>query len=589
MFTSGLTVSYSQFFYEETPSGFDDFSTGKKKELLFEKLKEYMTGIGKKDLILKCIGLLNFDQKTSKYLTPEVFVNFWFNFGSVFYAKMICERLKWLSQKMESTVLPFNATTSLSLLEYILKNIKEEVTVKNKIDLEIDLFKAYTIQTELLNLEEANIDEHISNQDSKYIQQLFIRSFGYNDYINYDINTVYVSQIVKARLFLEYLETDEKFSKRLSLFLEKNIIENSKTYLDALFKLCKLVYNKETATDDTIRESPISLEPRGNEIDKVTSFLKTLSIDTEENSLQEDFKAIRNFPLYEESHNKFIVIFPLFLMEKAFKSFYWNIIKFNEKESGIKNPKSDIGLQFSENYITANVLNKVFESNEYKTMPGYEIRGPEKKSKGEPDYFAIKENKIFLFESKDASVDAGYKTGEKRKLNYDEIENELKKKFYETEDHKPKAIKQLVTNCIKILKKPDDCFYKDYDETKVLIYPILIVHDSSFTALGFNKILDGWFQEHLNFELSINNFSTNPQRVFQLVVIDIDTLIRFQEYFKKGMIEMNDVLYKYHLFCIHVPSTKEGVMQSASSFSKFLHEYVTNTFSPLVPEGFEIN
>lgn len=587
MFREVLKVPYSILFHEDNiPENYNDLSTETKRNFLTKRLSDYLLGIGKNDLILFCIRVLNFDQHNSIYHSPETFTKLWFSNDNIPYANIISERLKFISKDNNIELINFNHTSSLSLLEYILLNITDSVTTKNITDKEIDLLKAYTIETEILDLEEENINNFIFEKDDIYKRQLLALTFHYNDYINYDVNTVLISQTIKSDMFFDFLQQNEMFSKVLSLFLQKYNLEDAKEYRRVMLQLGSLVYKKEASNDSKIREEPIIIEAQGNNLKKSIQFLTKFSIDTEEYILKNDFISIRNTPLYKDESGKYLIIFGLFILEKIFKSLYWNILRLAQTDcSEIKNPKSEIGLHFSENYLTSKTLDIIFEPSDYYKLNSAAIRALSKKNNGEPDYYARKNNVVFLFESKDASINSDYKTEEKKKLNYQELEKEFIKKFYKNQVGDPKAVLQLINNCLKVLNK-SNAFDKNYDETKVLIYPVLIVHDNSFNALGFNKLLDSWFREKLNEELAKLNI--HPERIFQLTVIDIDCLIRFQEYFRKGIVTINDMLYKYYFFCINAPATKEGVMQSLSSFSKFLHEYITTNFSPIAPKGFEI-
>jgi hypothetical protein len=587
MFTEVLKVPSSLLFYDDKiPDAYNNLTINTKKEFLLQRFKECLQGISKKELIIFCIRLLNFDQHESVYHLPDQFTSFLFSFGNEFYAKMMAERLKWIAEKNNAELIYFNHTSSLSMLEYILTNINQIYTIKNKIDAEIDLLKAYTIQTEILDLEEKNIDKYIPEDDDRFSKQLLVLTFFYNDYINYDIKTVLISQTFKADIFFSFLQQDERFSKVLSVFLKRYNLESVKDYRRSILKLARMVYDKETSSDSRIKEEPIFIKAQGNSIQKSIDFLEKFSLDTEQYILQNDFISIRNAPLYKDGSGKYFIVFGLFILEKIFKNLYWNIIRLAQKGFlEIKNPKSDIGLGFSENYLTSKTLDIIFEPKDYYNICSKDIRMKlNKKSDGEPDYYARKQNTVFLFESKDTSINSLFKTDEKKKLNYQKLEIEFKKKFYENQDGDAKAIRQLICNCLKVLKKQNE-FDKDYDENKVLIYPVLVVHENSFNALGFNKLIDRWFRAKLNKELF--EMSVHPERIFQLTVIDIDCLIRFQEYFRKSIVSVEDMLFKYYQFCTYTPPNRIGVMQSLSSFSKFLHEYITSNFTTIFPRGYE--
>ena len=88
----------------------------------------------------------------------------------------------------------------------------------------------------------------------------------------------------------------------------------------------------------------------------------------------------------------------------------------------------------------------------------------------------------------------------KQSFNFKIVEAQFKKKFYYDEkDGKihSKAVLQLISNIEKALTLQNK-FDMNYNNKNVRIYPLLILHDSSFNCPGLNYVINHWFKSELN-------------------------------------------------------------------------------------------
>jgi len=229
----------------------------------------------------------------------------------------------------------------------------------------------------------------------------------------------------------------------------------------------------------------------------------------------------------------------LFITDKLYKGLYFDLSKINE---GLAQPeKIDEFRQFytsnfSENYLLYEVMNYCLK-NRYLHFTGYEIEsmGVE----GAPDYYIRNGKHVILIENKDVLIKAEVK----EKPLFEEIESELKKKFFEKQHGRGVGIKQIIKNIERTLSFKNT-FDTNYKPANVVIYPILVVHDIVFDAPGLNTLFNTWFFDELNL---LKQKGLLVDNVKPLIVLNIDTLIRVSHLLRTGqltLIEMFEMFYK---------------------------------------------
>lgn len=85
--------------------------------------------------------------------------------------------------------------------------------------------------------------------------------------------------------------------------------------------------------------------------------------------------------------------------------------------------------------------------------------------------------------------------------------------------------------------------------------------------LGFNKLINQWFKEELEKIKKVDKKNIRP-----ITVIDIDTLILYQDYFKDGKLKLHKLIDEYHSYTdlsIKV-TTKEAVIDKLLSFPSYV-------------------
>jgi hypothetical protein len=177
---------------------------------------------------------------------------------------------------------------------------------------------------------------------------------------------------------------------------------------------------------------------------------------------------------------------------------------------------------------------------------------------------------ILLFESKDFFMRGNIK------LSYDfsAIEAELK-----NDSRLGKAIKQTTHNIQRVIDMvmPD----KGYTSNTVEIYPIIITHDALYNCTGLN------FWVHLWLVDEIQNLKDDPaysgynfSNIKPLTLIDIDTLIVYQNYFNSGAFNLSELIREFHAAVNYegnnIQDMEQYALQSCIPFSEFVRETAQN-------------
>ena len=133
-----------------------------------------------------------------------------------------------------------------------------------------------------------------------------------------------------------------------------------------------------------------------------------------------------------------------------------------------------------------------------------------------------------LFENKDIKISDKVISSKQ----YDLLESELHKKLITS-----KGISQLIYNIKQIERKTFQWDSRIPNNPK--IYPILVIDDSSLCAPGLNYILNEEFQQQLkNEKIKI--------KVYPLVIVELDTLIAFANYFQLRDVRFKKLLEQYY-------------------------------------------
>ncbi|KAA6331317.1 hypothetical protein EZS27_020068 [termite gut metagenome] len=484
--------------------------------------EEYLQGIDKRILIrIASYFLSGFYEDTTFLCTSGKF----FSTPNSEFASKLHDYIR--GEKEQIVII--NKHASLFFLEKALAmpdSESDEFDSEN----EIKIMQAYLSINQLLVLRENPLITQIANLDEKdkLIGYMFYQPLAYSDFTNYDYRLEVVAQTIKAIHFFEFCE--KNLPHHLALFYKKYNCKNWKGYMKSYLSI---PYNQLLNKAKEI--STIALKKDDKDFDKQKLFLNNFSINNHVKQADSDFTQIRKYPLYKESDSTYIVLFGIFSAERIYRSLYFDFKEINDiidEKYRIKSFRGTITDIYSERFILYKVLDDLFNSERFIKLKGSDYKNHNKSIKGEPDYYARKNNDIFLFESKDILLNAEIKSS----YDYNKIHDELRKKLNED-----KGVKQLCSSIKNILNKefPLD---NDYEENAITIYPILILHERIYSNAGLNSIINEWYEESIK---DVKSKIEKPERIKPLIVIDFDTLLLLQNLEQGTDFDFKDLLDQY--------------------------------------------
>lgn len=408
----------------------------------------------------------------------------------------------------------------------------------------------------LKNYEKASQSISQFGDDRKMQRLILAGSFSQSDLINIDYAQLLYTQIYKKAKLLKFIEAEQKYSHLLAKLLTEFKCDTKEEFLKAV-GAAAIIPLKSYRPSWTI----LSLENTPDK-EKSSHILDNLAIGEAEAIIieQDDYLQLRNKPFQKLSNEEYRIIFELFLIKKIYNGLIFKLSSYDKDFLGNIRDDFSEGVLLYETlkFILGNGVSKIITGNEFKDVG----------LKREPDFYSRKDNVIMLFESKDFFMRGEYK------LSYDFsiIERELMK-----DGRLKKAVTQIVTNIERCLLSEiplDDI--KSIDD-KVII-PSIIVHDSIYSAPALNFWVYYWFIDELQRVKENPNLKhINFDNIRPITVIEIDTLILYEEQFKNGGFELVSLIERYHEHVQfsqvnNLPPEKieEHALKSAISFSEFV-------------------
>jgi len=537
-----LRLTYNDFF-EETDS-----------------IENLLVGFTKNDLF-RATSLLN-----SKVRQNQDSINTiidWFS-----SAELRDDLVKKVSKK-ESHII--NTYSNLTLLSYLLDCDDSDIQISTN-EFELNLFKIYL----LINSQQDSIENKSFPKikdletEEKLSASLLQMSYYSYDLDNYILQEVFLCQLIKSIEFFKYMETN--LSNHLELFLKKYKCEDWQEWIKKLLNIIILILGH-----DDSQFSEVKLDD--NHIEEIGGFLELFrrNFDLPE---KPDFIELRSNPLYKFNSSTYIIINKLFLIERIFKSvtfeFSLEINKDINDKFKIKDFRAEYCNNFSEETIFYEMIHNSFPDNsKFKKISGTDFKNVGYDI-GEPDYYVRFKNKVLLFESKDVIL-----TGkEKQSRDYSTLKEVLREKFLKTTNKKgkieEKAILQLISNIKRVFSKFYNDIDSEYDDSNVKIYPYLVTHDRQFDTPELNRLINRWFRSEI--EKTFNK--EQQKRIYNLTILNIDSILLNQESFRKrGLNSLEILTKKYHESIKPIKySTNEEIEQHYLDTSLSFYTYLGRHF-----------
>jgi hypothetical protein len=426
-----------------------------------------------------------------------------------------------------------NNVSGLFLIETLLQNLNKLEQLDNlSPDQELKLFKAYLLCSQKwIDKQTSKITVGKISKEEDLIKILIPAQLPMQEILEFKDFSL---QILKAVYFFKFCETDTQFSNYLQIFLNEYNLDSWQRYLLNLLKLYTRKFERLV--------TPFRIEvPEG--YPDALSFLRLLSIDANSFNKSDDFLSLRERPIYQINQSKFIILNLNFLVDKLYQGIQFDLARVLVKNSAIFNGKkikntvdfmSIFGKHFSETGLFCNIMDYVFEKTNYKKLRASEIQVYI--HDGEPDYYMRDKSKVYLFEFKNVYISSVVKNSG----DYTQICSEIFKKLVSNQEGDAKGVSQLI-NSIKKIRNGEFNKFDDYDFNNVIIYPIIVYIDFSFNISGINYILNQEFRKKIDDSIIINS-----ENIKDLVLIDLDSLIKFQDLFRDKTLKINNCLNEYY-------------------------------------------
>lgn len=447
-----------------------------------------------------------------------------------------------------------NNFSALLLIERILENYNESEPVENLTPKqELNLFKAYLwCSQEWIDKQSGAFNGKKVKTTEDFIELIFPVQAPQVELIEFKDFRL---QFIKAIYFFRFCEKDELFSEYLSIFLKEHKLENWQDYLKHL--ISAYLRNLNPPNIPTL----LDVDPKYSEF---KNWLANFCVDTTNFKGSDDFTGLRNKPVLRYNENKFLFLNLNFFIDKLYQGIQFDFAnalrkaKATYKGNVIKNfPdfKQIYGEIYSEHGLFYEVIDYVFATQKkYLKISGETLK--KTIEDGEPDYYIRDKSKVYLFEYKDVLINADAK----HSYDYEKVKAEIFKKLVENQGGKAKGVTQLV-NSIEEIANGEYNKIDDYDFSKAIIYPIIVYTDPTFDMPGINYLLQKEFirqlkNKGLNSKLTIN----------KLTLIDLDSLIKFQDLFREKKLALNCVLNGFYEY-----TRPNNVFRQASTFNQYIH------------------
>lgn len=438
----------------------------------------------------------------------------------------------------------------LKLTQYLIAHPNNEHHELTKVE-KTRLYKAYLLYCDAYL-------EQISNGYSlpdNYTSDDMLRCYLPIKLLTSDVDAFSDStlEVIKGKwFFVDFANADTKFKQYVGDFIRGKGYDSAIQYLGYIFNI---------VASTTVNEPPTNVIQFSEDSGKWISFMNGMTVNHDGCAVEEDLNVIHSKPVYRLAENKYAILFSKFFVDKMFQGMLFDMAAtlagigtFDDEVSAYKTLKQQVGEWFSEHYL----LYRTLETSLSRRMPvrvtGESLHGVLKS--GEPDYYARRNNRVFVFEFKDVRLDDNTKTS----CDYEIIRQRLFELFVENEKGRPKGVKQLANVIEKklpvILSSVDDVAPEGY----LNIYPILVYTDGGFDIEGVNYYLNEEFKRCLN-------SYDDRFRVKDLVMVNLNLLMKLENCFTNGKVVLDKAVNEYLAY----KDSKEQL--NTVPFNKYLFQY----------------
>lgn len=533
-------------------------------------IDELLIQINKEKLIQATVHLSR--HKELENLNVLSFIQEFFPRKSNDFVIKLTQSISTLKRKSINNLTVITKLTCYRLLE---KVISMEYRTESVTDFEIIVFKTLLLINEELFTDNEDLSNLVAKGDRISLAKgLFTSSILSHDIYNYNLNIEFMNESYKAIQLFNFLNQDSKLKTTLDKLLQEFECQDSNEYLRLMFatvlpelidknkKLHYLSYNRSIETED-----------------KQFRFVEKVALSKYYEIDRLDFIALRSKPLIQFNDSTFLIVSDIFLCQLIHNSLYFKLSDIYNKSELAKSLGIEFRgfycYEFSEKFLFYKVMDSIFSNKRYSQISGEQFE--EQKISGLVDYYIRNGSKILLCESKNALFPARLKNTK----DYDVIETILKRNYH-SDKVKGKVDKKAVFQLIESIQLILDKKVSEVDShisSNPRFYPVLISHNKHTDIPGFNLIINDWFQTELE-KIQVNyNKKINSQ---PLTVINIDTLIYFQDEFTEKEFDLYMLIKKYHKL-VQLNKNKDVKYRSEKDwvskiipFSLFVYNYMND-------------
>lgn len=396
---------------------------------------------------------------------------------------------------------------------------------------EASVFKALLI----LNGEHLAKQEDLYHWDGKgsvddylnFILPLMIQNLDIKRYRDYKI------ELIKVYYFFEFCLSDKDYQAYLNLFL---LHHKKKSYEGYILSVLD-PYLKMSVTDPPANHFQVDTRNHA-----MTDFFEQYAINGKVIVDRQDFPTIRAFPFYRSSPGNYHVLHVGFFMDKLYQSLLFEFVRI-QQAAGVKMNvatfKTELGTRFSEKIMFYRIMKNCFSGYGKPNLTGTELK--DILGEGEPDYYIRDGAKLFLFEFKDIMINADIKNSGDAAV----IKKALSEKLETAIDLKKGTEKDVgIVQLLNSIKLICDDHYRhvgidDFDTQQLMIYPIIVHTETSLEADGVNYYLNQRLLHHIQLT------SLPQRRIKPLVMINLNTLIFYQDYFASHKLNLAGCIKSY--------------------------------------------
>lgn len=360
-------------------------------------------------------------------------------------------------------------------------------------------------------------------------------------------------EVIKGKwFFVDFASTDKKFKQYVEDFIKAKGYPNAIEYLGYIFN---------AIASATVNEPPTNIMMFGESSGPWINFMNSMCANPKDFVEDDDLNALRSKPVYKIADDKFAILFSKFFVDKLFPGLLFDMAStlasigtFDDEVVAYRSIKQQVGERFSEQYMLYRTLVNTLSRRMPVRICGRDLHKVVKS--GEPDYYARRHNRVFVFEFKDVRLDSQTISS----CDYETIRQKLYNTFVFNEEGKPKGVKQLANVIENKLPEIISKIDTTVPDGMLKIYPVLVYTDSSFDIEGINYYLNGVLR-------SVIGSVDERFQVKDLVMVNLNLLMKLENYFRNGKVELDKVVNEYLAF----KESKETL--HTVPFNKYLFQY----------------